>query len=48
MQGEGEDWKEESKRMEDVYTSAHCTIAATRAVYIIEKKPEDQAVSADV
>ena len=48
MQGEGEDWKEESKRMEDVYTSAHCTIAATRAVYIIEKKPEAQAVSADV
>jgi hypothetical protein len=32
MQGEGGDWKEESKRMEDVYTSAYCTIAATRAV----------------
>jgi hypothetical protein len=28
----GEDWKCESMRMEDVYTSAYCTVAATSAV----------------
>ncbi len=32
MQGKGGDWKEESKRMEDVPTSPYCAIAATRAV----------------
>jgi hypothetical protein len=32
IQGDDKDWKEESKRMEDVYTSAYCTIAATRAI----------------
>lgn len=31
VQGEGGDWGLESKRMEDVYTSAYCTIAATSA-----------------
>jgi len=28
----GEDWKRECQRMEDVYASAYCTIAATSAV----------------
>lgn len=31
IQGEGGDWEEESKKMEDVYTSAYCTIAVTSA-----------------
>lgn len=30
-QGPDGDWKDESKRMEDVYSSAYCTIAATSA-----------------
>jgi hypothetical protein len=32
IQGDDKDWKEESKRMENIYTSAYCTIAATRAI----------------
>jgi hypothetical protein len=31
IQGDGGDWEHEAKRMEDVYTSAYCTIAATSA-----------------
>ncbi|KPA35248.1 heterokaryon incompatibility [Fusarium langsethiae] len=31
IQGDEEDWKRESKRMEKVYASAYCTIAATSA-----------------
>ncbi|KAK8013498.1 hypothetical protein PG991_009091 [Apiospora marii] len=31
IQGDEEDWNRESKRMEDVYASAYCTIAATAA-----------------
>lgn len=31
IQGNGGDWKEESEKMEDVYASAYCTIAATSA-----------------
>jgi Heterokaryon incompatibility protein (HET) len=30
-QGKGGDWEKESKKMEDVYASAYCTIAATSA-----------------
>jgi hypothetical protein len=30
-QGEGGDWEEESKTMQDVYTSTYCTIAAISA-----------------
>jgi hypothetical protein len=32
IQGKDGDWEQESKRMEDVYTSAYCTVAATSAV----------------
>jgi hypothetical protein len=32
VQEDEEDWKQESKRMEDVYASAYCTFAATSAV----------------
>jgi hypothetical protein len=32
IQGDGGDWDQESKRMEGVYTSAYCTLAATSAV----------------
>ena len=32
IQGTDGDWKEESQRMEDVYASAYCTVAATSAV----------------
>jgi hypothetical protein len=32
VQDDEEEWKRESARMEDVYTSAYCTIAATSAV----------------
>jgi hypothetical protein len=31
-QGHDGDWKDEAKRMEDVYSSAYCTLAATSAV----------------
>jgi hypothetical protein len=31
LQGVSGDWEEESKKMEDVYASAYCTIAATSA-----------------
>jgi hypothetical protein len=31
VQGEGGDWQEESKRMEDVYNGAYCVIAASCA-----------------
>ncbi|KAK2471598.1 hypothetical protein H9L39_16589 [Fusarium oxysporum f. sp. albedinis] len=31
-QGPDGDWKDEAKRMEDVYSSAYCTLAATSAV----------------
>jgi hypothetical protein len=31
IQGEGGDFKEESKRMEDVYSGAYCVLAASRA-----------------
>lgn len=31
LQGSGEDWARESKRMEDVYAGAYCTVAATSA-----------------
>ncbi|KAM3066401.1 hypothetical protein ACMFMG_012091 [Clarireedia jacksonii] len=31
LQGEGGDWKQESKRMEDVFASAYCTVAAASA-----------------
>ncbi|KAM0362832.1 hypothetical protein ACHAO7_011169 [Fusarium culmorum] len=31
-QGPDGDWKDEAKRMEDVYSSAYCTIAATSAI----------------
>jgi hypothetical protein len=31
IQGEDGDWKQESKRMEDIYALAYCTIAATSA-----------------
>lgn len=31
-QGKDGDWEQESKRMQDVYTSAYCTVAATSAV----------------
>jgi hypothetical protein len=32
IQGENGNWKQESKRMQDVYTSAYCTVAATSAI----------------
>jgi hypothetical protein len=32
IQGETGNWKQESERMQDVYTSAYCTVAATSAV----------------
>ncbi|EXA30568.1 hypothetical protein FOVG_18055 [Fusarium oxysporum f. sp. pisi HDV247] len=32
QQGPGGDWKDQAKRMEDVYSSAYCTLAATSAV----------------
>lgn len=32
IQGDIQDWEREAKRMEDVYASAYCTIAATSAV----------------
>ena len=31
IQGKGGDWEEESKKIEDVYASDYCTIAATSA-----------------
>ncbi len=32
VQGDGGDWETESKRMQDIYASAYCTVAATSAV----------------
>jgi hypothetical protein len=31
IQGKDGDWKQESERMQDIYTSAYCTVAATSA-----------------
>lgn len=32
IQGDDEEWRQESRTMQDVYTSAYCTIAATSAL----------------
>lgn len=31
IQGKGDDWKDESEKMEQVFASAYCTVAATSA-----------------
>lgn len=46
IQGDGGDWDDESKRMEDVFSSAYCVIAASRATgqhdgFLKQRQPRD-------